>query len=208
MHTLARFLGLRISYLFLGSGSGRWSRMAPPVVPEGYDVKMVDLEDLLPYVNSVPDLTETFLQTAFRRGDVCVASFCGSELAGFSFRSTSRASLTDQLDITVPPGFTYTYKTWISADHRQRNLSQIQGYVRHHAIPKDHGARGIWFVETHNYPSLLHSYRYPSDRALIMGFIGWITIFGYQLPITTRRARWLGVDAVRSGQDSQRSYVL
>jgi len=170
---------------------------------------MVGLEDLLPFADRVADLSADFLETAFARGDSCVASFyragAGSDddLVGFSFQSGGCAKVTGQLDILIPAGFRYTYKTWIHPAHRRRNLSQAQGYVRTHARTHagtgDDGARGMWYVETHNNASLLHSYRHPRDRYLDMGLIGWFSWFGRQIPFRTRRARWLGVELIRHG---------
>jgi hypothetical protein len=207
MHALARVLGIRVHYIIVSSGSGRWGRMAPPVIPEGYRVHMVGLDDLLPFVGSAADFSERFLRDAFAGGDVCVASFHGSELVGCSFQSGGRSPVTDQLDILIPKGFRYTYKTWIHPAHRRRNLSQIQGYVRYHARGGQSNDRGIWYVETHNYPSLLHSYRHPRERDLVMGFIGWWSLFGRQVPFRTRAARWLGVELVRKDDTRPRLYV-
>ena len=206
MNFLARCFGLRLSYLLLSSGSGRWDRMEASCVPYGYDVRMVTLKDLLPFVDPVSDLTVDFLETSFSSGDACVASFMEGELVGFSFRAGTRASLSNQLDILIPKGFHYTYKTWIHHDHRRRNLSQAQGYVRHRSLPTDYGSRGIWFVETHNYPSLLHGYRHPRERAISMGFLGWISLWGKEFPFTSRTARWLGVEVVRKGDFRARYY--
>ena len=206
MNFLARYFGLRLSYLLLGSGSGRLDRMDASCIPEGYDVRMVALGDLLPFTGSVPDLTADFLERSFSNGDVCVASFMEGELVGFSFRTGTRASLSKQLDILIPKGFHYTYKTWIHHDHRRRNLSQAQGYVRHRSLPTDYASRGIWFVETHNYASLLHGYRHPRERAIGMGFLGWFSLGGKEFPFTSRAARWLGVEVVRKGDLRTRHY--
>jgi hypothetical protein len=207
MTLVGRFVDFRIHYVFVGSGSGRLDRSDPPAVPEGYSVRMVGLEELRPFAGRVPDLPLEFLESAFSNGDLCVASFFGSSLVGYSFRSTTRATVTDQLDIWIPDGFRYTYKTWVEAKHRRRNLSQIQGYVRHRAQVADVRARGIWYVETHNYPSLLHSYRHPADRSLHMGFIGWFTIFGRQVPFRTPAARWLGVEFMRKDDTRPRQFI-
>jgi hypothetical protein len=207
MNLLARLVDFRIHYVFIGGGSGRMDRMPAPEVPAGYDVRMVGMDELRAFTSTVADLSMEFLESAFENGDSCVASFFHGSLVGFSFRATKRAVVTDQLDLLVPDGFRYTYKTWIDREHRRRNLSQIQGYVRHNAQPGDGRARGIWYVETHNYPSLLHSYRHPTDRSLIMGFIGWLSWFGRQIPFRTPAARWLGVELVRKDDVRPRQFV-
>lgn len=196
MRVLARGLGLRVHYVLVGSGSGRVLRQDAPEVPAGYRVTMADLDTLLPYAD-LPNLPLSFLQAAFAEGDVCVASFHQQALVGFSFQSTTRAPVTDQLDVLIPPGFRYTYKTWVHADHRRRNLSQIQNYVRAHSRPSDDRLSGVWYVETHNYASRLHSYRHPRDRALSIGLIGWFSFRGREIPFRTPAARWLGIELVR-----------
>jgi hypothetical protein len=40
-----------------------------------------------------------------------------------------------------------------------------------------------------------------------MGFCGWITIFGRQIPFTSRRARWVGFELVRNDDNRRRQYV-
>jgi hypothetical protein len=207
MSALARFAGIRVHYVLVGSGSGRVSRAEPPRIPAGYQVRMVGRDDLLPYAGRVTDLSAGFLDVAFGRGDVCVASFFGDELVGISFQSGGRAKVTEQLDILVPEGFRYTYKTWIHPAHRRRNLSQAQTYVRTRARAAADLDRGLWYVETHNYASLLHGYRHPRDRYLDMGLIGWISWFGREIPFRTRRAAWLGVELVRRGDRRVRQYT-
>lgn len=65
----------------------------------------------------------------------------------------------------------------------------------------------ISMAETHNYPSLLHGYRHPRLRGLRMGFCGWITVFGRQIPFNSRRARWIGFEFVRREDHRRRQYV-
>lgn len=203
MQFLARGLGFHVHYVFVGSGSGRTGRLPPPIVPDGYRVRMVDADELERHVGLAPGITPAFVDGVRRLGDACVASFRQGRLVGFSFESTCRAVVNDQLDILIPAGFRYTYKTWVDPAHRQRNLSQIQNYVRYHARRRDHAERDIWYVETHNYLSLLHSYRQPGERELRMGLIGWISLFGRHVPFRTPASRWLGVEFVR--KDDRRS---
>jgi len=197
MHALKVIVGFNIHYVKVGSGMRNVYEDVVPVFPEGYEVRMVGLEDLLPYSETEPDLSPEFLKQVFRRGDVCVASFYDTDLVGFSFQSGSRAPVTGQLDILVPERFLYIYKTWVRSDHRRKNLSQVQGYVRRQSRLEEDSTWGIWYVETHNYPSLLHSYLHPRERRLSAGFIGWITVFGREIPFRSPRAKWLGVELVK-----------
>jgi hypothetical protein len=69
------------------------------------------------------------------------------------------------------------------------------------------GFRMISYPETHNYPSLLHGSRHPGLRSPRMGFCGWITVFGQQIPFNSRRARWIRIEFVRREDQRCRQYV-
>ena len=207
MHSLS-MLGVHIHYVNVGADLREIIGDEKPIVAPAYDTRGVGLDELLPHVDLVPGLSREFLETAFARGDRCVANFHGSQLVGFSFSSYVRARVNDQLDVLIPDGFRYGYKAWTHPDHRRQNLSRMRGFVRRQRIPADHKQRTISYVETHNYASLLHSYRSPALRSLRMGFCGWITLFGRQIPFNSRRARWVGFEFVRKADSGKRQYVL
>ncbi len=199
-------LGLRVHYVFVGSGMREIVGETEPVVPPGYETRVVGLDDLLPYASD-PALSRAFLETAFGRGDRCTANFFNGRLVGYSFNGYVRARVNDQIDVLVPPGFRYGYKSWTHSEHRRANLSRMRGYVRRKTLPVEHEQRNISLIETHNYASLLHGYRHPRLRGLRMGFAGWITLFGRKIPFTTRRARWIGLEFVRTDDTRVRQYV-
>jgi hypothetical protein len=207
MHLLAKYLGFRIHRVVVGSDLKRPVEAVPPDVPEGYETRIVGLNDLLPFSSRVPELSADFLREAFARGDECAANFNRGELVGFGFVSRSRAPVSDQLEVLIPVGFRYNYKDWTHSDHRQRNLSKIRGHVRFTTMPRPYVERSISYVETHNYASLLHGYRHPRERNLAMGLCGWITLLGRQITFNSRRARWVGFELVRKGDDGRRQYV-
>jgi hypothetical protein len=206
MHVLSK-LGLHLHYINVGADMREIVGEEEPIVAAEYHTRVVRLEDLLPHLASVPHLSRDFLETVFSRGDVCVANFCRSQLVGYSFSTYVRARVNDQLDVLVPEGFRYGYKAWTHPDHRRQNLSRMRGFVRRRCVPTDHTVRSISYVETHNYASLLHSYRFPSLRAIRMGFCGWITIFGRKVPFNSRHARWVGFEFVRKQDSGRRQYV-
>ncbi len=155
-----------------------------------------------------PDFSKEFLEEAFARGDECGANFHDGKLIGFGFQCRTRAPVTEQLDLLVPPGFRYGYKAWIHPDHRRRNLSRIQGYVRFNTLPRPFEERSISYIETHNYPSLLHSYVHPRLRHLRTGYVGWVTLFGRQIPFNSRGAKRIGFEFVKKSDTRIRQYVL
>ena len=201
-------LGIRVHYVDVGASIRQIVGEEEPEVPPGYETRMVDFDDLLAYSERVPDLSQEFLETAFGRGDIGSANFYAGELVGFAFWSYTRARVTDQLDVLVPEGFRYSYKTWTHPNHRRANLSSMRSYVRRRTRRAPHEERVISYTETHNYPSLLHGYRHPRMRGQRMGFCGWITVFGRQIPFNSRRARWVGFEFVRREDERRRQYVL
>ena len=123
------------------------------------------------------------------------------------FTTRSRARVSEQLDVLIPPGFRYGYKAWTHEDHRRRHLSKMRGHFHFTTVPRPYEERGIWYVETHNYMSLLHSYVHPRQRAMRMGYCGWLTLFGRQIPFNTRAAKWIGFEFVRRSDDGRRQYI-
>ena len=208
MHTLARYLGIELLYVRVSADRDDLQMKEPiPVVPVAYRPKLATKEDLLPYVGKIPHLDEEFVDSSFDRGDICVAVFYEEQLVHFAFSTRVRARVTDQLEVIVPPGFRYGYKSWTDPEHRRRQVSRLAQRYRteQRVIPFD--VRGIHMVATHNYPSLMHGYRHPSRRSIPMGFVGWVTLFGRQYPFASRHAKWIGFEFVRKGEELDRQYV-
>lgn len=206
MHAL-EYLGIRVHYVDVGSNDTRPWESKPPDVPAGYVTRVVGFDDLKPFVDGTPELTLEFITDAFANGDECAANFHDGALVGFGFVCRSRARVTDQLDVLIPPGFRYNYKDWTHPDHRRRNLTTMRGHIRFTTLPRPYDERSISYVETHNYPSLLHGYVHPKRRSLRMGIVGWFTILGRQIPFNSRRAKWIGLEFVRKSDDGRRQYV-
>ncbi len=183
------------------------SSRIPPEVPPGYVTRMAEKADFLPYVGRIPGIDGEFVEQAFKPGDECSATFLDGEPVSFCFVTRSRAPVTEQLEIRVPKGFRYVYKTWTHPDHRRRNLSAMGSYVRNFIHKRPFNERSISYVETHNYPSLLHTYRRPSERGLTMGYVGWLTWFGRQIPFASRGARRIGLEFVRNDDHRVRYYT-
>lgn len=196
-----------VAYANLYTGRLTLGPPAKPETAEGYVTRMVDYDDLAPFAGREPyGLDGAMLQSAFANGDEVVANFHEGELVGYSFQTRVWAPVTEQLGLSVPSGFVYAYKTWTHAAHRRRHLNAIRGYVRSVEAPMAHPERYVDYIESHNYPSLLHSYVHPARRAIRMGLIGYFTVLGKQIPFATPRARWLGVEFRRNGA-APRQYV-
>jgi hypothetical protein len=179
----------------------------PPAVPPGYVTRLGCKADFVPHIGRVAHLDAEFVERAFAHGDECSLTLYGDELVGFTFCSRSRARVTPQLDVLVPKGFRYVYKEWTHPAHRRRNLARMGSWVRNFQARRPFAERSISYVETHNYASLLHAPRNPSEHAIHMGYVGWFTWFGRQIPFNSRKAKWVGLEFVRKDDHRKRQTI-
>lgn len=199
MHALARGTGFHIHYVHVGADRPDLRYRERPQVPPGYSTRLGQREDFLPFVGRLPSLDREFVDEAFSSGDQCSVTFHRGELVSFCFATRTRARVTEQLEVRVPEGFRYVYKSWTHPDHRRRNLSRMGAFVRNATGGVPFEERTISYVETHNYAVLLRN-RHPSDRSIQFGYAGWLTLFGRQVPFRTRKAGWIGFEFSRKGQ--------
>ena len=130
------------------------------------------------------------------------------ELVSYGFATRVKARVTPQLELHVPKNFRYAYKSWTRDDHRRKHISRMGGHVRAFHNPKrKYEERALWIVLVHNYASLLHGYRFPSERGFRMGYVGWIRLFGKQIPFNSRKAKWIGLEVRRRGDERVRQYM-
>lgn len=206
MHTLARTIGFHIHRIEVGAERRDLLDPDPPEVPAGYTTKICTKTDLQPFVDTVPDFPPQFFEAAFGRGDECAATFYDGDLVAFAFNSRVRTPVNSQIDVLIPEGFRYGYKSWTHQDHRRKNLSRMLGYVRQQGANRPYDERGIWYIETHNFPSRLHTYRHPRVRSILMGYGGWFSFFGRYIPFNSRGAKWIGFEFVRNSDNRVRYY--
>lgn len=206
MHTLVRTIGLRLHRVEVGAERRDLWDPDPPEVPAGYVTKFCTRADLEPFVNSVPKFPPEFFHTAFDRGDDCSATFFNDRLVAFTFNSRARTQVNEQIDVLIPEGFRYSYKSWTHPDHRRKNLTKMRTYVLQQNAKRPYEERAIWYVETHNFASRLHGYRHPGIRSILMGYGGWFSLFGRHIPFNTRGAKWIGFEFVTKSDDGIRYY--
>ena len=207
MQPLGKRLGFHIHYVQVGADRADLEDSVAPEVPPGYTTRLGCKEDFLPFVGQIPEMNQAFLDQAFEHGDESHVTFFGNQLVAFSFNTWVKAPVTEQLEIAVPAGFRYGYKSWTHPDHRRKNLAAMGGYVKRTQGKRPFDERGIWYVETHNYASALHSYRNPRERAIMMGLVGWFTLFGRQIPFASRRAKWIGFRFTRKDAPRKLYYL-
>jgi len=207
MHFLSRYFGFRIHYLFVGNSIYDTYFANLPDFTEEYETVLTKPDALLQYADTVPELSEEFLRVAINNGEICTANFYKGMLVGFGFTSRTRTIVTRHIDLLVPQGFRYGYKGWTHPDHRRSNLSRLRTRVRIEHADTPYHERSIWYIETHNYASLLHRHQPPRERNLRVGIIGWFSIFGKIVPFNSRIAKRYGIEMVRKEDSGKRQYI-
>lgn len=208
MHLLKEQFGFCLNYVFVGADRMDLRDPIPPDIPPGYETFMATKSDFQPFVGKVEFLDQAFIDEAFANGDEASMTLYNGELVSYGFATRVKARVTSQLELHVPKKFRYAYKSWTRQDHRRKRISRMGAYVRaFHNPGRKYEERAIYTIVAHNYASLLHGYRFPSERAIRMGFVGWFSLFGKQIPFNSRKAKWIGLEIRRKGDERVRQYV-
>ena len=206
---LERWLGLHVYRLWVGGGMvTTWHEQLPKKVPDEYPTRRLEPQDLIPYACEENKLTLAFLTDAQARGDSATVVFHEDSIVSYAFRSDSRTPFEHGLELLIPPGFSYAYKSWTHPDHRRRGLTKYRSkvdwdYQRVNGGPR----RGVWYIKFHNYPSLLTDvYEPPHQRPIYVGLLFVLKIFKRTVYFNSRHVKWFGSVLVRCGEPAYRTY--
>lgn len=154
-----------------------------------YSFKRLSIEEALEAALE-PDLqiSESFVRQAFAKGDTCDATFEGTRLVAYAWRTTRRAVVNQDLSLQLHgTGFRYGYKIFVSPQYRGLRISYSNAryhdplYV-HAGINKD-----IGYIDLHNTLSLKNAYRDPNRTCI--GFAGYLKCGPHYLTFRTARVR-------------------
>ena len=207
---LKRFLNLHIYRVWTSSGPDiAWESLLPKNIPEEYPTHILQPVELVQFSTPENDLPVEFLEEAQARHDKCGASFYEGNVVSYGFASHSRAPVTSKLDMVVPPGLVYHYKAWTHRDHRRKGITlyRSKAYIEDMIQSGEKPKRGFWYMEYHNYPSLLTGrYEPPEQRPIYLGIVGWAQYFGQLFIYNGRKAKWMGTVLVRKDESPTRTY--
>ena len=100
------------------------------------------------------EVSESFLEDVFQKGDACFGIFDGETLVSFGWYSTRPTATSDDLTITVPGEHVYLYKAFTRAEYRGRRLLAIGTSL----ALREYVALGytglISYIESNNFSSL------------------------------------------------------
>lgn len=207
--SLERGLGLHVYRVWVGGGIATlWHDQLPTAVPIEYPTYRLEPQDLIPYVSEENGLTEAFLTGAQMRGDQATVVFHKDNIVSYGFESNARSPFEHDLELLIPPGFRYGYKSWTHPDFRRKGLTKYRSKVNWDDQRANGGLRrGIWYIKFHNYPSLLTDvYEQPHERPLYSGCLIVLKAFRRTFYFNSRRAKWLGSVLVREGEAARRTY--
>ena len=208
MSVLKRLFGLRVNKIYVGADRPEMLDKRELGLPSGYSSQLCIKEHLLPFVGDAYGLSEEFLDASFAKGDDCAGAFRNGELVAYIFAARQRVPVTEQLDATIPEGFRTMFKGWTHPDHRRKNLCNNLSLILHNACwDKDFSERAVWYIETTNYSSRLHGYLNPKMWSLGMGYFGWFTFFGREIPFNSRWAKRIGFMVIRKSDSGLRLYA-
>lgn len=206
---LEKWFGFHVYRVWVSSGLfGAKLDQLPQAIPEAYPTRRVEPRDLIPYVSAENKLSEAFLKGAQARGDVATVVFHKEKIVSYGFESHTRTPFEHGLELIVPPGFRYGYKSWTHSDFRRKGLTKLISKVKwDERRAQGRLKRRIWYIKFHNYPSLLTDvYEPPHQRPIHVGTLVVLKIIGRTLCFNSRRAKWFGSVLVRKSQPAYRTY--
>jgi hypothetical protein len=100
------------------------------------------------------EVSESFLEDVFEKGDACFGIFDGETLVSFGWYSTKPTATSDDLTIMVPGEHVYLYKAFTRAGYRGRRLLAIGATL----ALREYLALGytafVSYIESNNFSSL------------------------------------------------------
>lgn len=163
---LARRTGLRLFRLF----ARRLGADTPAVT--GLALRMVRKDDALAHCADPDlDLRTAGVEEAFARGDLCVAAYEGTRLAGYCWIALAPLPHLDGIWVEFGPHAVWTYKSFVRLSYRGRGIAPALYRLADMTCRERGRSVSLLCVEAHNTPSIAAGLRagYASS-----GWAGWL----------------------------------
>jgi len=152
----------------------------PYVWPDavGYETRLVGEVEF--HQSLCEELRNVDYRWAFRRGDVCSASFHGADLVGYSFYSSLPTRARDGVTFTFPAQhYVYAYASATAPSHRGKRLEQDRWKVarRQRNEVTGNDPRLLWYVNVANLEARATG-KAVRTRPVLLGYIAWARIAG------------------------------
>lgn len=158
---------------------------ASSAMTEKFSFRRLSFEDALKAASD-PNLqmSEAFVREAFAKGDICEATFDGTQLVAYGWRTTSRAIVTRDLWLQLTgTGLRYGYKIFVLPQYRGLRISYSNARY-HDPLYVEAGIdTDIGYIDLHNTSSLKNAYRDPNRTCI--GFAGYLKCGRHYLTFRT-----------------------
>ncbi len=161
--------------------------VALPELPAGLEFRLASKEDLDRACDQPAlKLSNDWVHDALARGDLCVASFEGDRMIGYSWLSFTTAPHLHGLWAHFEKPYRYGYNSFVLPEFRGCRLSAYMGNHMNRYCLDQGFEQTIAFIECHNYASMASTRRRGGRR---VGWAGYVRIFGRLWPFRSPGAR-------------------
>jgi len=129
----------------------------PPEHAARYEFRRVGLEEALAQSRSNPNLnmSEAFLQSAFRRGDICVGAFDQGRLVAYAWRTLDQAPVEGEVWLKiVRPACRYGYKALVLSEYRGQRLNRTVRSFYDREMVAMGILQNVAYIDLHNLASM------------------------------------------------------
>lgn len=117
------------------------------------------------------DLHAPAVQTAYARGDVCVASFDGESIVGYCWLAFAPVHHLDGVWVQFDRTVAWTYKSLVRPSHRGRGIAPALYRLADDACLERGRSYSVICVESHNHPSVRAALRAGYAPAGYAGYL-------------------------------------
>ncbi len=147
---------------------------------EGVEIRPVSADELVSQCSdSVLELDETMIKSAYARGDTCVAAILNGNIVAYVWHALNDTPHEDGLWVTIKDGYRYEYKAFTKPNYRKQHLQSSVSYFADKKFYNSGVRTGIVFIESHNYASIISD---KSRGGKKVGYVGYFKLFGRVYP--------------------------
>lgn len=197
MLMLNRFLGFRLSAIRAKHiDSDKYERFEKNGIVyrtlSAFDFNVMELNQSL-------DISHTFIEKAFARGDQCVGALDGKKVVGYAWRSSSQVEVDYPIYMQFGNKLYYRYKGFVAPEYRGKDIFNNIKLVAESAQIGLDRTYAFGCIETHNYPSLKASHKHGD---ISIGYTAYISNRFFFLSWSSKKAKHWGIRTFKKAEES------
>lgn len=147
-----------------------------PSLSKGREARIPSMDELIAAAaDPVNNLNPEWLHKAEERGEFCAAVFEGQNILSYSWRAFGPTPHEKGLEVRFSPEYVYGFYYYTRPDYRRQGLQHAADYVSDNKLLAMGYTKGIGFIETHNYPSMISQEKRGTFR---VGYAGYLSLLG------------------------------